>query len=220
MSPLGSDYNQHKKHIEIPLCWAVQVPLDSAVRVTYLCAELPAGDRTAVRPAVCNEMHYLHGRCCHGTEFNRSVNRLGMFNSCSVCGTCFAGSCTAHVHGCPALTWVNSGSDLSPPQFYWTHRHLTVAPISSVRFSFVFISPFLSLHLFFPDVPCSSNRSPLPSLFSSLHFKLIFFIPFLLLLFFLPVLFILLFLIFPFLSSFRSAATHLIFFAHYFCVPF
>ena len=95
-----------------------------------------------------------------------------------------------------------------------------MAPISSVRFSFVFISPFLSLHLFFPDVPRSSNRSPLPSLFSSLHFNLIFFIPFLLLLFFLPVLFILLFLIFPFLSSFRSAATHLIFFAHYFCVPF
>ena len=125
-------------------------------------------------------MHYLHGRCCHGTEFNRSVNRLGMFEPCLVRGTCFTGCCTAPVHGCPAMTWVTSGSSFTTS--IWTRRRPTKAPLLSfsVPFSF-FMSPFLSLHFYFPSVPYSFNPSPHPPLFSSPHFNLLVFIPLLLL---------------------------------------
>jgi hypothetical protein len=67
-------------------------------------------------------MGYLHGLCCHGTQFNRSVNRLGMFKPWLVRGTCFAGipedsrcswlsrhwlgSILAHAFHWPSMKWL------------------------------------------------------------------------------------------------------------------
>ena len=108
-----------------------------------------AGDRTVngtwcSRPSVCNEMCCLHGLCCHGTEFNRSVNRLGCLNRGWRLGRASVAATTATVDACTRV-WLEPFT--SPIWPRWPSlRHSFSSPSSfpsSCLHCFLFI--FLSL---------------------------------------------------------------------------
>lgn len=133
-------------------------------------------------------MRYLHGLCIHGTEFNRSVNRLGMFKPCLVFRTCFSG----RLNGQPMFMAVqaNNMGHIWPTPFTdpvlktlaYHYHHLHFLPdlfllfvlhfLSSPRFLLIFI---VFVFLSFPPLsPIDSTSHLLLLLFLFILLRLIF----------------------------------------------
>lgn len=142
-------------------------------------------------------MRYLHGLCCHGTELNRSLNRLGMFKPWLVCKTCFSDRLTGQPMFMAVQAndmghiWPTPFTDLVSKTLAYHYHHLHflldllffLSSLFSLRLIFIVL-----VFLYFPSVSYSfsvvftsspfSFYSPSPSLPPFSSPLLFFFLPF------------------------------------------